>query len=91
MSHDHSEHRASAKADDVRNFMTDLFDISTAHVGESFYITRFRLILSFVTIFIMGAMYEGVKWFRVFLQMNHHAEQIKEDGLRLKEIKHDEV
>ncbi|RCN34947.1 Ctr copper transporter family protein, partial [Ancylostoma caninum] len=29
------------------------------------------LVLSFIAIFIMGAMYEGIKWFRVYLQMNN--------------------
>ncbi|KAF1770764.1 hypothetical protein GCK72_002587 [Caenorhabditis remanei] len=36
----------------------------------------FGMILSCAAIFIMGATYEGVKWFRVFLQMNQSQSQI---------------
>ncbi|EGT32775.1 hypothetical protein CAEBREN_05040 [Caenorhabditis brenneri] len=36
----------------------------------------FGMILSCAAIFIMGATYEGVKWFRVFLQMSQSQSQI---------------
>ncbi|EFP12735.1 hypothetical protein CRE_29728 [Caenorhabditis remanei] len=36
----------------------------------------FGMILSCAAIFIMGATYEGVKWFRVFLQINQSQSQI---------------
>ncbi|XGW24857.1 hypothetical protein V3C99_006371 [Haemonchus contortus] len=37
------------------------------------------LILSFICIFIMGAMYEGIKWFRVYLQMNATREMCRQE------------
>ncbi|PIC51980.1 hypothetical protein B9Z55_002274 [Caenorhabditis nigoni] len=36
----------------------------------------FGMLLSCAAIFIMGATYEGVKWFRVFLQMNQSQSQV---------------
>ncbi|KAK6042670.1 Ctr copper transporter family protein [Cooperia oncophora] len=47
------------------------------------------LILSFICIFVMGAMYEGIKWFRVYLQMNASREMCKhEKSIRLEHVNH---
>ncbi|PIO52483.1 Ctr copper transporter family protein [Teladorsagia circumcincta] len=51
------------------------------------------LVLSFICIFVMGAMYEGIKWFRVYLQMNASREMCRyEKGIHLQHVNnHDKV
>lgn len=51
------------------------------------------LILSFICIFVMGAMYEGIKWFRVYLQMNSSNAELlsQQKGIGLQDIKHDKT
>ncbi|KHJ92768.1 Ctr copper transporter family protein [Oesophagostomum dentatum] len=52
------------------------------------------LIFSFIAIFIMGAMYEGIKWFRVYLQMNSsatHSSHRRENGITLQHVVHDKA
>ncbi|CAJ0594084.1 unnamed protein product [Cylicocyclus nassatus] len=52
------------------------------------------LILSFIAIFIMGAMYEGIKWFRVFLQMSNSAPKCcrqSENGISLQHVVQDKA
>ncbi|EYC25323.1 hypothetical protein Y032_0012g1822 [Ancylostoma ceylanicum] len=52
------------------------------------------LVLSFIAIFIMGAMYEGIKWFRVYLQMNNSMADLtapKENGISLQHVVHDKA
>lgn len=46
------------------------------------------MLLSCLAIFVMGAAYEGVKWFRVYLQMTQTAAARvpRENGVRLNEI-----
>ncbi|KIH42297.1 Ctr copper transporter family protein [Ancylostoma duodenale] len=52
------------------------------------------LVLSFIAIFIMGAMYEGIKWFRVYLQINSSMADLtapKENGISLQHVVHDKA
>ncbi|KAJ1356987.1 hypothetical protein KIN20_014999 [Parelaphostrongylus tenuis] len=51
------------------------------------------LVLSFIAIFIMGAIYEGIKWFRVYLQMINSTNECvsKECGIRLRNMSHDKA
>ncbi|VDL74666.1 unnamed protein product [Nippostrongylus brasiliensis] len=51
------------------------------------------LILSFICIFVMGAMYEGIKWFRVYLQMNASSNSLvsRGNGVSLQKIQQDKA
>ncbi|KAK6731947.1 hypothetical protein RB195_008038 [Necator americanus] len=52
------------------------------------------LVFSFIAIFVMGAMYEGIKWFRVYLQMDNTMANFaapKENGISLQSVVHDKA
>ncbi|VDM62168.1 unnamed protein product [Angiostrongylus costaricensis] len=70
--HDHSLHSQASRASHSGHEMKMWFHGGWDEVilFEFWRISSFSgLILSFIAIFVMGAIYEGIKWFRVYLQM----------------------
>ncbi|VDM76483.1 unnamed protein product [Strongylus vulgaris] len=52
------------------------------------------LVISFIAIFVMGAMYEGIKWFRVYLQMSNSTASScsqRENGISLQHVVYDKA
>uniref|UniRef100_A0A158P866 Copper transport protein n=1 Tax=Angiostrongylus cantonensis TaxID=6313 RepID=A0A158P866_ANGCA len=94
--HDHSLHSQASHASHSDHEMKMWFHGGWDEVilFEFWRISSFSgLILSFIAIFVMGAIYEGIKWFRVYLQMISSTSEFvsNESGIRLRKISHDEV
>ncbi|CAI5455013.1 unnamed protein product [Caenorhabditis angaria] len=80
--HNHAEHTASTGGHDHSGHMMMMFFHGGCNEVILFDFWRinsyFGLIVSSAFIFIMGAAYEGLKWFRVYLQVNQTKETVHE-------------
>ncbi|KAE9421726.1 hypothetical protein Angca_007243, partial [Angiostrongylus cantonensis] len=89
--HDHSLHSQASHASHSDHEMKMWFHGGWDEVilFEFWRISSFSgLILSFIAIFVMGAIYEGIKWFRVYLQMISSTSEFvsNESGIRTRRL-----